>query len=122
MASLSPSSTHLSPSNPISDESSSLENARQADTEKTEVESREPYQSNGDNGPQTEHKLKGVSWFLVILVVLSPTFLYALDNTVMANVRPSIIDTFGHIDMLTWLSVSYPMGEVGANPLWFVSI
>ncbi|KAH8707530.1 putative efflux pump antibiotic resistance protein [Phaeosphaeriaceae sp. PMI808] len=36
----------------------------------------------------------------------------------MANVRPSIIDTFGGLDMITWLSVSYPMGELGANPLW----
>lgn len=67
-----------------------------------------------------ERKLKGFSWFIVVVAILAPTFLYALDNTIMANVRPSIIDTFDRVDMLTWLSVSYPMGEVGANPLWFV--
>jgi hypothetical protein len=68
----------------------------------------------------SEREVKGALWCIVVLAVLSPTFLYALDNTIMANVRPSIIDTLGRIDLLTWLSVSYPMGEVGANPLWYV--
>lgn len=77
-------------------------------------------ESHSDNDVNTERKLKGLPWFLVIVAVLSPTFLYALDNTVMANVRPSIIDTFGQLNMITWLSVAYPMGELGANPLWYV--
>jgi len=67
-----------------------------------------------------ERSVTGLPWLVMILAILSSTFLYALDNTVMADVRPSIMDTFGHMDMLPWLSVSYPMGEVGANPLWFV--
>ncbi|KAF1967042.1 putative efflux pump antibiotic resistance protein [Bimuria novae-zelandiae CBS 107.79] len=66
----------------------------------------------------SECKVKGILWCIVVIAVISPTFLYALDNTIMANVRPSIIDTFGRVDMLTWLCVSYSMGEVGANPLW----
>ncbi|KAI0383337.1 putative efflux pump antibiotic resistance protein [Hypomontagnella monticulosa] len=74
-------------------------------------------QSHDDDGVQVR-EVKGVLWFLVVVAVLSATFLYALDNTVMANVRPSIVETFDRIDMLPWLSVSYPMGEVGANPLW----
>lgn len=76
-------------------------------------------QSNDEDIVQVR-KVRGVLWFLVVVAVLSATFLYALDNTVMANVRPSIVETFDRIDMLPWLSVSYPMGEVGANPLWFV--
>ncbi|KAI1371686.1 MFS general substrate transporter [Hypoxylon crocopeplum] len=63
-------------------------------------------------------KVTGIRWLIVVVSILSSTFLYALDNTVMANVRPSIVETFGRIDMLPWLSVSYPMGEVGSNPLW----
>jgi hypothetical protein len=77
-------------------------------------------ESHIDEDVDSERKLRGLPWFLVIMAVLSPTFLYALDNTVMANVRPSIIDTFGELDMITWLSVAYPMGELGANPLWYV--
>ncbi|KAJ8129726.1 hypothetical protein O1611_g3902 [Lasiodiplodia mahajangana] len=63
-------------------------------------------------------KLKGISWAIAFVALASSTFLYALDNTVMANVRPSIIETFGRIDLLPWLSVSYPLGEFGSNPLW----
>lgn len=66
-----------------------------------------------------QRRTRGIKWLLVVLSVLSSTFLYALDNTVTANVRPSMIETFGNrIDMLPWLSISYPMGEVGMNPLW----
>ena len=69
-----------------------------------------------------ERKTAGGLWFIVNTAVLSATFLYALDNTIMANVRPNIIETFGNkVEILPWLSISYPMGEVGANPLWFVS-
>ncbi|KUI66366.1 Putative HC-toxin efflux carrier TOXA [Cytospora mali] len=76
-------------------------------------------QVNGRNGAKVERKIRGVKWVIIVLAVLSSTFLYALDNTITANVRPSIIETFGNrIDMLPWLSVSYSMGEVGTNPLW----
>jgi len=74
-----------------------------------------------DTGIQVERKITGGLWFIVNTAVLSATFLYALDNTIMANVRPNIIETFGNqVEILPWLSISYPMGEVGANPLWFV--
>ncbi|PLB53136.1 MFS general substrate transporter [Aspergillus steynii IBT 23096] len=70
------------------------------------------------SGP-SERKITGVAWFVVNVALLSATFLYALDNTVTATARPAIVDTFGHrIDMLPWVSVAYPMGEVGTNPIW----
>ncbi|CAG8957270.1 hypothetical protein HYFRA_00010692 [Hymenoscyphus fraxineus] len=79
-----------------------------------------PESHTGDEDGQVSRKVTGARWFIVNLAVLSATFLYALDNTVMANVRPSIIETFGNrVDTLAWLSISYPMGEVGANPLWY---
>ncbi|KAJ2988637.1 hypothetical protein NUW58_g3869 [Xylaria curta] len=67
---------------------------------------------------QQHRKLTGIAWFIAVFAIISSTFLYALDNTVLANVRPSIIDTFGQIDLLTWVSVAYPLGEIGSNPLW----
>lgn len=75
-------------------------------------------QADASDGAVQPRKLTGFSWFIAILALLSSTFLYALDNTIMANVRPSIVETFNRIDMLPWLSVSYPMGEVGSNPIW----
>lgn len=78
-------------------------------------------QQGNEDGVKAERKIKGLHWCIVVLAVLSSTFLYALDNTVTATVRPSMITTFGNqVNMLPWLSVSYPMGEVGTNPLWFV--
>jgi hypothetical protein len=53
---------------------------------------------------------------VMILAILSSTFLHTLDNTVMADVRPGIMGKLGRMDMLPWLSVSLPMWEVGANP------
>ena len=84
-----------------------------------------PLQSDTTSGPSasvggvTTRKITGVAWFVVNVALLSATFLYALDNTVTATVRPGIVETFGHrIDMLPWVSVAYPMGEFGANPIW----
>ncbi|KAI1264008.1 MFS general substrate transporter [Xylariaceae sp. FL1019] len=74
--------------------------------------------SNAVAQPKPERTVKGVKWAIVFVSLLSSTFLYALDNTVIANVRPSIVKTFDRIDFLPWLSVAYPLGEVGANPIW----
>ncbi|PWY78777.1 efflux pump antibiotic resistance protein [Aspergillus eucalypticola CBS 122712] len=70
-------------------------------------------------GAATGRKITGVAWFVVNVALLSATFLYTFDNTVTATVRPAIVDTFGNrIDMLPWVSVAYPMGEVGTDPIW----
>ncbi|KAI0389822.1 MFS general substrate transporter [Xylariaceae sp. FL0594] len=90
------------------------------DTEKDVPPETQP-PTTGTEPLETKRKLKGVFWFVVIAAVLSSTFLYALDNTVTANVRPSIVETFGRLDVLTWLSVSYPLGEVGSNPFLYLS-
>lgn len=90
------------------------------DQEKVGASSTPPLQhdADGDNNC-SKRTITGLPWFVVNVAVLTATFLYALDNTVTANVRPAIIETFGNrVDMLPWLSVAYPMGEVGANPLW----
>ncbi|KAI1381689.1 MFS general substrate transporter [Hypoxylon crocopeplum] len=54
----------------------------------------------------SQRKVTELSWAIAILALLSSTFLYVLDNTIMANVRPSI------------LSIFIPHGGVGSNPLW----
>lgn len=75
-------------------------------------------ETTGNDEPGVERGVRGFRSLLVVLAVLSSTFLYALDNTVTANARPSMIETFGNrFDMLPWLSVSYLMGEVGMNPV-----
>ncbi|KAI9879110.1 MAG: hypothetical protein M1830_009563 [Pleopsidium flavum] len=62
--------------------------------------------------PQFPRKIHGVSWFLVTVGTLSSIFLYALDNTIVADIVPSIINRFGHVDQLAWLSVGFMIGGV----------
>lgn len=84
-----------------------------------ELKPNEAQLQSQDGEEKHERHITGVPWAILVVAVLSSTFLYAFDNTVMAVVRPKIIDTFpGSIAMLPWMSVSYPMGEVGCGPLW----
>lgn len=64
--------------------------------------------------------IKGLHWVVVVVAILLSTFLYALDNTIVANIRPSIIASLGQIQKLPWVSVAYAVGEVGSNPFWYV--
>ncbi|KAB8076236.1 hypothetical protein BDV29DRAFT_154863 [Aspergillus leporis] len=44
--------------------------------------------------PQSPRDVHGVKCALVVLALLSSLFLYALDNTVVANVQPKVVETF----------------------------
>lgn len=47
-----------------------------------------------------------------MLAILSSIFLYALDNTITADVIPVIVKHFGGTDKLSWLSVAFMIGGV----------
>lgn len=76
------------------------------------------------NGPSAEappiRKLKPLSWFFVVFSLLAALFLFALDNTIVANVQGKIIHTFGGIEKLPWISVAFALGAVATNLLWYV--
>ncbi|QSS49577.1 MFS drug efflux transporter [Histoplasma capsulatum var. duboisii H88] len=61
--------------------------------------------------PETRKK-RGISWFLVVASTLSCIFLYAIDNTITANVIPVIAADFQNTDKLAWLSVGFMIGGV----------
>ncbi|KAI1288179.1 MFS general substrate transporter [Xylaria venustula] len=77
-----------------------------------------PCHTDDNDGTKPEQLVRGFKRAVVMVSLLSSLFLLSLDNTVMANVRPSIVETFHRIDFLPWLTVSYPLGELGANPIW----
>lgn len=62
--------------------------------------------------------ITGIRWALVVCGVLSVTFLFSLDNSIVADVQPKIIDTFGEIDKLPWLSVAYALGSAATCLVW----
>lgn len=63
----------------------------------------------------------GVSWILVVISVLSSTFLFALDNTVTANIQPVIVTRFNAANLLPWISVAYLLGAASINLFWSVA-
>ncbi|CAG8982088.1 hypothetical protein HYALB_00014015, partial [Hymenoscyphus albidus] len=72
----------------------------------------------GGNTPNTNLKLKGPLWVLVVVSVLSSTFLFGLDTTITAVLQPKIIETFGEIEKLPWVSVGAGLGGVSVNLVW----
>ncbi|KAL8982148.1 MAG: hypothetical protein Q9205_003258 [Flavoplaca limonia] len=63
--------------------------------------------------PSPRH-VHGLAWVLVVLSTLSCILLYALDNTITANLIPVIASDFANTDKLAWLSVGFMIGGVAA--------
>ncbi|KAI3336419.1 putative MFS drug efflux transporter [Xylariaceae sp. AK1471] len=62
--------------------------------------------------------LPGWKWTLVILAIYSSQFLFALDQTIVANVQPVIVEEFDAVAKLPWLSVGFLIGAAGTNLVW----
>ncbi|KAJ8065326.1 hypothetical protein OCU04_006016 [Sclerotinia nivalis] len=60
----------------------------------------------------------GARWALVVLSILSSTFLFSLDNTIVADVQPAIVRQFSSVDKLAWLPVAFLLGASGTNLFW----
>ncbi|KAI1405015.1 putative MFS drug efflux transporter [Hypoxylon fuscum] len=57
----------------------------------------------------TERKIVGFKWILVVTAILSSHMLFALDNTIVANIQPAIIGQFQQAEKVSWLSVAFPL-------------
>jgi len=55
---------------------------------------------------------------VAVTAILSSVFLFALDQTIVADVQPNIIAQFGSIDKLPWLSVSFLLATASTNLFW----
>ncbi|KAI4123474.1 MAG: hypothetical protein LQ338_005238 [Usnochroma carphineum] len=67
----------------------------------------------------SERSITGIKWFLVVIGILSSAFLFALDNSIVADIQPRIIRTFvGSIDKLPWLSVAFALGGAASTLVW----
>jgi MFS family permease len=62
--------------------------------------------------------ISGWKWIVVVLSILSSTFLFALDNTIVADVQPVIVTQFNSVGKLTWLSVAFLIGAASTNLIW----
>ncbi|KAI1335922.1 MFS drug efflux transporter [Xylariaceae sp. FL0016] len=74
--------------------------------------------SSASSPVQAPPRPGGIAWILVIIAILASTFLFALDNTVTANIQPTIEETFHDVSRLTWISVAYLLGAASMNLFW----
>ena len=68
----------------------------------------------------TSRKVTGPLWGLVVISILSSTFLFSLDNTIVADIQPAIVREFDNIDKLSWLPVAFLLGAASTNLFWYV--
>jgi hypothetical protein len=59
--------------------------------------------------------VKGWRWALVVSTTLSFLFLFALDNTIVADIQPAIAETFEDVGKLPWLGVAFLLGAASTN-------
>ncbi|PQE29138.1 Major facilitator superfamily domain general substrate transporter protein [Rutstroemia sp. NJR-2017a BBW] len=55
---------------------------------------------------------------MTTIAILFSTFLYALDATVVADLQPVIVQEFGKIQDLSWLSVAFLLCATATNLIW----
>jgi hypothetical protein len=58
------------------------------------------------------HPATGVKWWLLLIAIYSTTFLYGLDNTIVADVQGSVVERFGQVEKLSWIGTGFPLGSV----------
>lgn len=52
--------------------------------------------------------------------IFSCVFLFALDNTIVADVQPAIVEQFHDLELLPWLSVAFMLGAASTLLVWLV--
>ncbi|KAJ9148980.1 Aurofusarin/rubrofusarin efflux pump AFLT [Pleurostoma richardsiae] len=75
-------------------------------------------QAANERSPEAPRSVHGVKWFLVVTALLSSLFLYALDNTVVANVQPKVVETFNRVDLVPWLGVAFALASAATTLPW----
>lgn len=55
------------------------------------------------------HRPTGLKWFLIIVSILVGLFLFALDNTIVADIQPVIADHFQAVDKIAWLAAAFSL-------------
>ncbi|KAK9794266.1 putative Major facilitator superfamily (MFS) profile domain-containing protein [Seiridium cardinale] len=71
-------------------------------------------ESQHKSGPM--RSVTGFKWVFAYLSVLSTVLPFAIDGTIVADIQPSIIDTFGEVEKLPWIGVALSLGTVSFLP------
>ena len=80
--------------------------------------SQEPKDNEVPNSP---HKIGNLRRAVVAVSTISAIFLYAVDDTIVADIQPSIIHSLQEIPKLPWISVAFRLGATCTNLIWFAN-
>jgi hypothetical protein len=61
--------------------------------------------------------VSNLQWVLLMISFLIGLFLFALDNTIVADVQPAIVDQFQSVDKISWLATGFFMAAAGIYDL-----
>lgn len=75
----------------------------------------EPIADEDSTSPRSLH---GVQWILVVLSLISITFLWGLDGTITADIQATFVRDFNAIDKLAYNSVAFFLGAAAAVLSW----
>ncbi|KAF4990931.1 hypothetical protein FGRMN_8169 [Fusarium graminum] len=56
--------------------------------------------------------IHGWKWAVAYAAMLSTTLLFAIDNTIVANIQPSIINDLGHLELMSWIGTGFALGTM----------
>ncbi|PHH92661.1 hypothetical protein CDD83_6265 [Cordyceps sp. RAO-2017] len=74
--------------------------------------------SGSEDEQKPPREVHGIKWGLIVAALLSSLFLYALDNTVVANVQSKVVETYKRVDLVPWLGVSFALGSAASTLPW----
>ncbi|KAK5651592.1 hypothetical protein OQA88_11865 [Cercophora sp. LCS_1] len=71
---------------------------------------------NGSTPKGPVKPVKGMKWALAYTSLIVPVLLFSMDNTIVADIQPSILEAFSGIDKLPWLGLGFQAGAMTALP------
>lgn len=75
-------------------------------------------QETTDAEPNGERQVRGIRWAILVCAILSSDFLFALDNTIVADLQPAIVLEFDDIQKLPWLTAAFFLGSLATLIIW----
>ena len=65
-----------------------------------------------------EQMLTSYQWIIIVATMMSSTFLFSLDNSIVAEIQPAILSSLGGVEKLGWLGVAFVLGTLATILLW----
>ena len=58
-------------------------------------------------------------WCVIVATILSATFLFSLDNTIVAEVQAVVVKDLGEANKLSWLGVAFVLASASTIVTWY---